>query len=99
MEFSMFPTDQGESLSAHVARLVRIVRDSQLPHRLGPMGTTVEGEPGEVLDLLKRCLEDLQRDCRRVAGFVKLDWRAGRTDGLHAKVESVERRLGEARRL
>ena len=93
LEFSMFPTDQGESVGAYVARLVRIVQDSGLPYRLGPMGTTIEGEPEAVFDVLGKCLADLQRDTRRVAAFIKLDWRAGRSDGLESKVASVTRRI------
>ena len=93
LEFSMFPTDQGESVSAYVARLVDIVHASGLPYRLGPMGTTIEGDAEAVFDVVNRCLADLQRDTRRVAAFIKLDWRAGRDGGLDAKVASVAARL------
>ena len=93
-EFSMFPTDRGESVGEYVARLVEIVHASGLPYKLGAMGTTVEGGADEVFGVIKRCLADLQRDTRRVAAFVKLDWRAGREGALQAKVGSIERRSG-----
>ena len=94
LEFSMFPTDRGEGVSEYVARLVGIVEASGLDYRLGAMGTTVEGDADAVLDVVKRCLADLQRDTRRVAAFIKLDWRAGRENGLEQKVASVQARLG-----
>jgi len=94
VEFSMFPTDRGESLGAYVARLVEIVHASGLDYRVGPMGTTLEGPADEVFEVVKRCLADLQRDTRRVAGFIRLDWRAGRKNALTGKVESVRARVG-----
>lgn len=96
LEFSMFPTDRGESVSAYVARLLEVIEASGLAHQLGPMGTTIEGDADEVFDVVKRCLADLQGDSRRVAAFIKLDWRAGRAGGLENKVRSVERRLGHS---
>lgn len=93
LEFSMFPTDQGESVGKYVARLVEIVHASGLSYRLGAMGTTVEGHSEQVFDVVKRCLADLQRDTHRVAAFIKLDWRAGRDSGLQGKVESVRKRM------
>jgi len=98
LEFSMFPVGRGESLSADVARLVKIVRDSGLDYRFGPMGTTIEADADAVFDVVKRCLADLQTDAARVAGSIKLDWRAGRSGGLDGKVASVQRRLDEADR-
>lgn len=94
LEFSMFPTDRGESVGAYVARLVGIVRASGLPYRVGPMGTTVEGQAEEVFELIKRCLAELQRDCRRVAAFIKLDWRADGEGRIDSKVASLAKRLG-----
>ena len=94
LEFSMFPTDRGERLSEYVARLVEIVHASGLPYKLGPMGTTLEGDAEGVFGVVQKCLAELQRDTRRVAAFMKLDWRAGREGGLDAKTASVQRRIG-----
>jgi len=98
MDFSMFPVDKGESLSAYVARVIAIVDDSGLPYRLHAMGTTVEGELDELLDLLKRCFEELRRDCRRIVCRVYFDDRQGRSGALEEKVRSVERQLGRTLR-
>ena len=42
MEFAMFPTDKGESVSAHVSRVIRMIRESGVSYRLTPMGTVIE---------------------------------------------------------
>ena len=42
MEFAIFPTDKGESVSAYVARVLEQVRASGHPYQLTAMGTIVE---------------------------------------------------------
>ena len=66
INFSIFPLDKGESVSRYVTRAVKIIKDSGLPHRLGPMGTSIEGEWDEVMDVARSCFENLQEDCSRV---------------------------------
>ena len=53
----MFPLDKGESVSPYVARLVRVIRESGLPHKLGPMGTSIEGEWHQVMAVVTHCFE------------------------------------------
>ena len=96
MEFAMFPMDKGESVSEYVSRVARVVNDSGLNYRLGPMGTVVEGETDEVLALLRKCMMEMQTESKRVYATVKLDWRVGREDGLDSKVESVQSRTDES---
>ncbi len=56
-EFSISPVGAGASVGKWVARCLDIVDRSGLPYRLGSMGTTVEGELDEVLDLLQARLD------------------------------------------
>ncbi len=93
VEFSLFPMDKGQSVGAYVARAAGIVRQSGLPHVLGPMGTCLEGEYDEVMAVVGRCVKALEPDCERVYMTVKMDWRRGRTGGLAGKTASVEERL------
>ena len=81
------------SVGEAVAQAVRIVRASGLPNETNAMFTNVEGSLEEVLDLLRRCVEQVAAIAPRVSVVVKLDVRASATDALHAKVESVERHL------
>ncbi len=94
LEFSIYPTDKGESVSPYVARVLEIVDDSGLPYRLGPMGTTLEGEYGQVMAVVERCFAVLAADCNRIACQIKLDYRRGRTGGLDGKVDSLRARTG-----
>ncbi|MFO7653025.1 MAG: MTH1187 family thiamine-binding protein [Candidatus Krumholzibacteriia bacterium] len=94
LEFSMYPTDKGESVSDYVKRSLEIIDDSGLPYKLGPMGTCVEGEIGEVLDLMRRCFERMSEDSNRIACVMKFDYRKGYSARLTSKVETVKRKTG-----
>ncbi len=93
VDLSLFPVGKGESVADYVARAVKIIRDSGLPHRLGPMGTAIEGEYDEVMAVVGSCFKALQADCDRVYMTLKVDGRAGRSAGLEQKVGDVEKRL------
>jgi uncharacterized protein (TIGR00106 family) len=94
LEFSVSPLGAGESVSSAVARCLEIVEQSGLEYQLHAMGTLVEGELEQVLDVLRRCVEAVAVDHNRVTCSAKLDLRRGRSGRLQAKVTSVERQLG-----
>jgi len=94
LEFSISPLNQGDSVSAYVARSLALIEASGLDYRLHAMGTIVEGELDQVLALMKQCLEAIAVDCDRVTCTAKLDFRRGHSGRLNAKVASVEKHLG-----
>ena len=95
VEFSMFPTEQTQSKSAFVARVLDIVDQSGLKYQLTPMGTIIEGETvDEVLSVINKAYKELQKDCGRIYSTIKIDWREGPLGRLDKKVASVEAKLG-----
>jgi len=94
LEFSMYPLGEGQSVSRQVARSVEIIEQSGLPYQCHAMGTLIEGEYGEVMDVVRQCFEAMSADCDRVECVIKLDYRANRTHALVGKVRSVEDQLG-----
>jgi uncharacterized protein (TIGR00106 family) len=93
-ELSMWPMDKGESVGHYVARVLDVIDRSGLPYKLGPLGTTIEGEWDEVMALLKQCYEVLAADCNRITCTVKMDYRKGHSGAIEGKVKSVEEKLG-----
>ena len=93
IDFSIFPLDKGASLSPYVARAVKIIKDSGLPHKFGPMGTSVEGEWDQVMGVLGECFEDLRKDCDRISMNIKFDYRKGPGGRIERKMTSVKKRL------
>ncbi len=95
LEFSMFPTDRGESKSEFVARVLDVIDTSGLAYQLTPMGTIVESETiDEALALVGACYKVLEPDCNRVSSFLKFDIRKGKSSRLGSKIASVEKHLG-----
>ena len=91
--FSISPIGVGESVSQQVAEVVRLVRESGLPNETNAMFTNVEGDYDEVMALIRACVMKVAETAPRVSVVIKIDHRPGVTDGLHQKVEAVERRL------
>ena len=94
--FSISPTatDQTGSVAEAVAAAVRVVKESGLPWELTSMFTTVEGECDEVMAVVKRAVDVVAAVSPRVGLVLKADIRPGYDGQLTAKVERVERLLG-----
>lgn len=93
-EISIYPLDKGVSLSEYVARCVGVIDASGLDYRCHAMGTVIEGQLDQILDVVKKCFEVLEKDCDRIECYLRLDYRKGQTGRIEAKVASVEARLG-----
>ena len=94
LDFSVTPLDKGESVSPYVARCLEIVAACGLDYRLHAMGTTLEGELDQVLDVVRRCLLVLQIDCDRISCSIKIDYRKGPGGRLQSKVQKVQALAG-----
>ncbi len=92
-ELAIFPMDQGESVSAYVARCVSIIRESGLPYKVGPMGTSIEGEWDQVMETVSQCMKALQADCSRVYMTMTADYRKDRENAIRGKIDSLNRYL------
>jgi uncharacterized protein (TIGR00106 family) len=95
LEFSISPLEKGASVSSYVARSLAIIDASGLDYRLHAMGTIVEGELVQVLDVLQKCMEAMATDCDRITCTAKMDYRRGYSGRLATKVESVVDKLGK----
>jgi len=93
VDFSIFPVDKGESVSAYVSKALRIIKESGLPYKLGPMGTCVEGEWDEVMALVGRCFEAMREDSGRVYMTMKVDYRKGASGRMDGKIRSIESKV------
>jgi len=98
IEFSIYPLGKGDSVSRYVARALDIVDRSGVAYRLHAMGTILEGEWDECMQVVSKCLTALQKDCGRIEIVLKVDYRAGKTGRLNTKPASVEKRLGRTLR-
>jgi uncharacterized protein (TIGR00106 family) len=94
--FSVAPAGgESDSVSKAVAEAVRVVRESGLPSETTSMFTTIEGEWDEVMAVVKKAVEVVQRGAPRVSLVLKADIRPGHANQLTAKVERIEQHLAE----
>lgn len=96
VEFSMFPTDKGESVSSYVSRIIGWIDRCGLSYQLTPMGTVVEcATIHEATHVIEMAYEQLIPDCNRIYSSIKMDIRKGKSDRLKQKIVSVEQVLGK----
>lgn len=91
--FSITPLGVGEDVGEYVAEAVRVVRESGLPHRTDAMFTSIEGEWDACMDVVRRAVAAVEARAPRVSLVLKADIRPGVTDGLTAKVATIDRHL------
>jgi len=96
LEFSMTPLDKGESVSKYVSRSLDIIDKSGLEYRINPMGTVLEGEWDDVMNVVRECYKTMSADCDRISVAIKIDARKGRSGRLTSKIDSVEKKLGRS---
>jgi uncharacterized protein (TIGR00106 family) len=96
MEFAMFPTDKGESISEYVSRILKIIDEEGHPYTLTAMGTIIEVDRlGDAFQIIQKAYEQLEPDCDRVYSTIKFDIRKGKSGRLRQKIESVEKKVGK----
>ncbi|MCW8883135.1 MAG: MTH1187 family thiamine-binding protein [Sedimenticola sp.] len=97
LEFAMFPTDKGESVSEYVSQIIKMIHDSGSDYQLTPMGTIIETDTlSQAMTLVESAYQVLDdAGCDRVYSSLKLDIRKGKNNRLKGKVESVRNRIGD----
>jgi uncharacterized protein (TIGR00106 family) len=92
---SISPVGVGEELGAEVAKVIKVIRDSGLPNHTSSMSTEIEGEWGEVMKVVGDAVAVFTDRGIRTSLSLKADIRPGVDGRMTAKVETVERILGE----
>ncbi len=97
LEFSMFPTDKGESKSAYVSPVVKMIRESGFPYKLTPMSTVIETDTlPQALAIIEKAYAVLEaQGCNRVYSSLKFDIRKGKENRLVQKIAAVEEKIGK----
>jgi uncharacterized protein (TIGR00106 family) len=91
---SVAPEDHWDHMSSYVAHAVRILKASGLEYELGPMGTSVEGEPEAIFSVLQQMHMAMRKESKRVSTLIKIDDQVDRPTGrMKDKVQSVKEKL------
>ena len=97
LEFSMFPTDKGESVSVYVSRVLDLIKHSGVKYQLTSMGTIIETDSlGEALAVVEKSYAILEaQGCNRVYASLKIDIRGGKGDRMQQKISSIQEKIGK----
>jgi uncharacterized protein (TIGR00106 family) len=91
VEFAMFPTDKGESVSKYVSQVIDYIDKSNISYMLTPMGTILEGEWDDVMKVIDGCFKILQPQANRIYSTIKVDYRKGRESGMTSKTTKIKK--------
>ena len=87
------PCGTGDELSAEVAEVVRVIRESGLPSRTTSMFTEIEGEWDEVMQVVKDAAFVLAEKGIRTEVVLMADVRPGFDHMMDGKLERLDAQL------
>ncbi len=89
-EFSMFPTDLGESKSKYVSQIIDYIDKSGITYQLTPMGTLLEGTYDEVMAVITACFQILEPQAGRIFTTINMDYRKTPESRMQSKIKKIE---------
>ncbi len=99
MEFAMFPTDKGISVSEFVSKIIKLVRESGYDYKLTAMGTIVETPDMEsATNVLNQAQKILEPYSDRIYCNAKFDIKKANNGRLTQKIASIESKIGKVNR-
>ena len=90
---AIVPCGNSEEVSAEVAEVIKLIRDSGLPNHTSSMFTEIEGEWDEVMQVVKDATFVLANKGIRTEVVLKADIRPGFTNMITTKVDKVNKIL------
>ena len=95
LEFAMFPTDKGDSVSQYVSKIIDSIRASGFQYKLTAMGTIVETNTvAEALLVVQNSYEILRPHSSRVYVSLNMDIQKNKDDRIISKIQSIEDKIG-----
>ncbi len=96
LEYAMFPTDKGESVSEYVSKILEMIKKSGFNYKLTPMGTIIETDTIEqATSIINKSYNVLEPYANRVYSSIKMDIRKSKKNRLKTKIQSIENKIGE----
>lgn len=87
------PFGVGDELSANVAEVVKVIRESGLPNKTYSMFTEVEGEWDKVMETVKKATFVLAEKGIRTEVIMKMDIRPGFENMMTEKLQRMEDKM------
>ncbi len=95
LNFAMFPTDKGASVSEYVSKVIENIKDSGVSYKLNSMGTTIETETmADALKVVEDSYKILEPYSDRIYCTINIDARPNISNRMGGKIESIEEKIG-----
>lgn len=92
MEFAMFPTDKGKSVSKQVSKVVALIKESGFNYQLTAMGTLVETDTvKQAMEIVEKSADILGVESERIYSTIKLDIKKGASNMMFEKINSIKK--------
>ncbi len=97
MNFAIFPTDKGSSVSEFVSKVIKMIEESCVSYKLTAMGTIIETETiDEALSFISKAEKILKEYSTRIYCTATFDIRYDKEIGrLNSKIQSIENKIGK----
>jgi uncharacterized protein (TIGR00106 family) len=96
LELNILPLGRGRSISNDIADVVKIIDASGLDYRLTAEGTILEGNWDQLMDVAKKCHNEMRKKTDRVVTIMHADDYGDRSGRLSGAVDSVAKKLGKS---
>ncbi|MEA3504572.1 MAG: MTH1187 family thiamine-binding protein [Bacteroidota bacterium] len=99
VNFAIFPTDKGISVSEHVSKIIKMIDESYINYKLNPMGTVFETKSmSEALEVIHKAHQILAPYSERIYATASFDIRKDGKDRLEGKIKSIEDKIGRVKK-
>jgi len=95
LELNILPLGRGPSIGSDIADLVKIIDASGVDYKLTAEGTIMEGNWDQLMDVAKKCHNEMRKKTDRVVTIMHADDYDNRTGRLNAAVDSVAKKVGK----
>lgn len=94
VELTINPLGRGTHLSKDLAEILKIVDASGLPYSLTPLGTCIEGDWDQVMELVKQCHALAKSYSHHVMTSIQIEDEDRAANKLEENVAAIERLAG-----
>lgn len=95
IQLSVTPVGTGEETKEITAKMMKIIKMSELDYQLTSMGIIIEGDWDELIALARKCHEEVKKYSQRVVTSMVIDDRKDLNNRLKNNVLDVEYAFGD----
>ena len=96
VNFAMFPTDKGTSVSKYVSQIIKMIKNSGFEYQLSSMATIIETDTfPEALLIVEKAYAILEPHSERVYCSATFDIKKSNKGRITEKIKSIEDKIGE----